>query len=112
MHFLGVDTTRALSLVVSEVDKAHRPWYADGTQLQIPNEDDPRLAQYTPDERKQILQRVRLQKSDPNIMVTEPCAITCRVAPSFVRVGHVDLFARRAEKASQVNVSVHQSSLL
>ena len=112
MHFLGVDTTRALSLVVSEVDKAHRPWYADGTQLQIPNEDDPRLAQYTPDERKQILQRVRLQKSDPNIMVTEPCAITCRVAPSFVRIGHVDLFARRAEKASQVNVSMHQSSLL
>lgn len=36
-------------------------------------------------------------------MITEKCAITCRVAPSFVRVGHVDLFARRAERASQVN---------
>ena len=29
-------------------------------------------------------------------MVEETCAITCRVAPSFVRVGHVDHFARRA----------------
>ena len=27
---------------------------------------------------------------------TEPCAITCRVAPSFLRVGHVELFGRRA----------------
>ena len=30
-------------------------------------------------------------------MVEEPCAITTRVAPSFLRVGHLDLFARRAE---------------
>jgi len=103
MHYLGVDTTRALSLVVSDVDQTQRPWYADGTQLQIPSPDDPRLAQYTPEQRTQILQNVRLQKADPNIMITEPCAITCRVAPSFVRVGHIDLFARRVEKASQVN---------
>ena len=41
--------------------------------------------------------------TQPNILITEKCAITCRVAPSFVRVGHVDLFARRAERASQVN---------
>ena len=33
-------------------------------------------------------------------MVTEPCAITCRVSPSFVRVGHLDLFARRARTAA------------
>ena len=31
-----------------------------------------------------------------DMMVHEPCAITCRVAPSFLRVGHMDLFARRA----------------
>ena len=103
MHYLGIDTTRALSLVVSKVDTIQRPWYAEGTQLQIPTPDDPRLAQYTPEQRVQILQRVRQQKADPNILITEPCAITCRVAPSFVRVGHVDLFARRAERASQEN---------
>ena len=28
--------------------------------------------------------------------ILEPCAISTRVAPSFLRVGHVDLFARRA----------------
>jgi hypothetical protein len=29
------------------------------------------------------------------VMVMEPAAITCRVASSFIRVGHIDLFARR-----------------
>ena len=29
-------------------------------------------------------------------MIVETCAITTRVAPSFTRIGHVDLFARRA----------------
>lgn len=29
-------------------------------------------------------------------MQVEPCAITCRVAPSFLRVGHFELFGRRA----------------
>ena len=32
---------------------------------------------------------------DPDVMIEESCAITCRVAPSFSRVGHVDLFARK-----------------
>ena len=30
------------------------------------------------------------------MMILEPAAILCRVAPSFIRVGHIDLFARRA----------------
>jgi uncharacterized protein YdiU (UPF0061 family) len=30
-------------------------------------------------------------------MIVEACAITTRVAPSFMRIGHLDLFARRAE---------------
>ena len=38
------------------------------------------------------------QKRDPDMMVIETCAITTRVAPSFVRIGHLDLFARRATK--------------
>jgi uncharacterized protein YdiU (UPF0061 family) len=50
---------------------------------------------------------LRNEKADPNIMVEEKMAITCRVAPSFMRVGHVDLFARRVEdKAVQTADSV------
>ena len=60
--------------------------------------DDPRLAQYPPVQRKLILHQLRNEKADPNILIQEKTAITCRVAPSFVRVGHIDLFARRVEK--------------
>lgn len=97
MHSLGIDTTRALSLVKSEKgDTVHRPWYSDDAVLQIPDLDDPRLAQYPEEERRQIIQQLRAtRKADPNMMITEPCAITCRVAKSFVRIGHIDLFARR-----------------
>jgi len=100
MHHLGVRTTRALSLVVSHVDTVARPWYSDQAKLQIPNMDDPRLAKYSETEKRQILSRLRNEKADPNRMITEKCAITCRVSPSFVRIGHVDLFHRRAERAS------------
>lgn len=57
-------------------------------------EDDPRLAG-VPMERRRAMLR---QKRDPDVMVEERCAITTRVAPSFLRVGHIDLFSRRAEK--------------
>jgi len=36
------------------------------------------------------------QSREPDTVIDEPCAISTRVAPSFLRVGHVDLFARRA----------------
>eukprot|EP00536_Pseudo-nitzschia_multiseries_P014767 jgi/Psemu1/262412/estExt_Genewise1Plus.C_7660001 len=72
MHSLGIDTTRALSLVRSDNgDTVLRPWYSDDAQLRA------------------------TRKSDPNMMISEPCAITCRVAKSFVRIGHIDLFSRR-----------------
>ena len=101
MHYLGVETTRALSLIRSRKDTVQRPWYSDDAVLKIPDMDDLRLAQYPPEQRKQIIQQLRnTQKADPNILISEPCAITCRVAPSFTRIGHLDLFARRAEKAS------------
>eukprot|EP00522_Entomoneis_paludosa_P007389 CAMPEP_0172455102 /NCGR_PEP_ID=MMETSP1065-20121228/11894_1 /TAXON_ID=265537 /ORGANISM="Amphiprora paludosa, Strain CCMP125" /LENGTH=640 /DNA_ID=CAMNT_0013207557 /DNA_START=250 /DNA_END=2172 /DNA_ORIENTATION=- len=100
MHHLGISTTRALSLIVSEKDKISRPWYSEGTQLQMPKLDDPRLASYPLEKRKQILEQLRTQKADPNILITEKAAITCRVSPSFTRIGHLDLFARRAERAS------------
>lgn len=97
MYWLGIETTRALSLIKSENgDTAHRPWYSDDAVLQIPSVDDPRLAQYPEEERRQIIRQLRAtRKADPNIMIVEPCAITCRVAKSFVRIGHIDLFARR-----------------
>ena len=97
MHSLGIETTRALSLVQSvNGDTVHRPWYSDDAVLQIPSIDDPRLAQYPEEERRQIIQQLRAnRKADPNMMIVEPCAITCRVAKSFVRIGHIDLFARR-----------------
>ena len=102
MHHLGIRTTRALSLVVSDGpggDTSMRPWYSEGSQRQLPSLDDPRLAQYSDAQKRQILSQLRVQARDnPDIMIEEPCAITCRVSPSFVRVGHLDLFARRATK--------------
>mmetsp|Transcript_11036 Transcript_11036/g.22520 ORF Transcript_11036/g.22520 Transcript_11036/m.22520 type:complete len:746 (+) Transcript_11036:96-2333(+) len=91
MHHLGIATTRALSLVVSDDDdntsedgrrrragcKVNRPWYSDTYRMPTIGE-----------------------KGDPDIMITEPCAITARACPSFVRVGHLDLFAGRAVVAA------------
>ena len=100
MHYLGIQTTRALSLIVSENgNTSQRPWYSDRNKKSVPSIDDPRLAKYSLEERKQIVFQLNAQsKNDPDIMIEEPNAITCRVAPSFVRVGHLDLFARRATK--------------
>uniref|UniRef100_A0A7S3URY2 Selenoprotein O n=1 Tax=Heterosigma akashiwo TaxID=2829 RepID=A0A7S3URY2_HETAK len=104
MHHLGVETTRALSLVVSEGgDVSRRPWYAEalgGPSRALPDMDDPRLAGYSLEQRRQILDQLRNSKRDPDVMVEEPNAITCRVAPSFLRVGHLDLHARRAARAA------------
>ena len=100
MHYLGIETTRALSLIVSEEGStSQRPWYSERNQKSVPTVDDPRLAKYSLEQRKQIVAQLNAQsKNDPDIMIEEPNAITCRVAPSFVRVGHLDLFARRATK--------------
>ena len=69
MHALGVPTSRSLSLYVSKTEKVQRPWYSEGS----------------------------LSK-DPDMMISEPVAISTRVAPSFIRVGQIELFARRARK--------------
>lgn len=69
MHALGVPTSRSLSLYVSKTDTVHRPWYSEGSR-----------------------------SHDPDRMVAEPVAITTRVAPSFLRVGQLELFGRRARK--------------
>ena len=101
MFHLGVDTTRALSLVVSEPpgDVVRRPWYDPATATKPTPKiemDDPRLARFPDEVKRQIIAQTRNAKRDPDVMIVETCAVTTRVAPSFTRVGHVDLFARRA----------------
>ena len=67
MHALGVPTSRSLSLFMSRSEGVRRPWYSPGSRA-----------------------------FEPDVMVDNPAAITTRVAPSFLRVGQLELFARRA----------------
>jgi uncharacterized protein YdiU (UPF0061 family) len=67
MHALGVPTSRSLTLTMSRAEGVRRPWYAPGSR-----------------------------SFEPDILVNNPAAITTRVAPSFLRVGQLELFARRA----------------
>lgn len=69
MHALGVPTSRALSLYVSKTEKVQRPWYSEGSR-----------------------------SKDPDRFISEAVAISTRVAPSFIRVGQLELFGRRARK--------------
>ena len=100
MHHLGISTTRALSLIVSDSgDTSTRPWYSDEAQArELPSMDDPRLSRYSDDQKREILRQLAAQmKSDPDTLQQEKNAITTRVARSFSRIGHLDLFARRVE---------------
>mmetsp|Transcript_140584 Transcript_140584/g.244738 ORF Transcript_140584/g.244738 Transcript_140584/m.244738 type:complete len:609 (+) Transcript_140584:280-2106(+) len=97
MHHMGVQTTRALSLVMSHGESISRPWYSNENKPKVPAMDDPRLAQYPPELRKALLAQVIDQYRQPDRMVQETCAITTRVAPSFFRVGHMELFRRRVQ---------------
>ena len=67
MHALGVPTSRSLTLYVSHAESVRRPWYSENSR-----------------------------SMDPDVMVDNPAAISTRVAPSFLRVGQLELFARRA----------------
>ena len=69
MHALGVPTSRSLSLYVSKTEKVQRPWYSPGSH-----------------------------SHNPDMLVSEAAAISTRVAPSFIRVGQLELFARRTRK--------------
>ncbi len=69
MAALGVPTSRALCLFVSNSETITRPWYSPGSR-----------------------------SAEPDRMVNEPAAITTRAAPSFLRVGQLELFGRRARK--------------
>lgn len=67
MQALGVPTSRSLTLYVSKSETVTRPWYSQDSH-----------------------------STDPDILVDYPVAISTRVAPSFLRVGQLELFARRA----------------
>ncbi len=69
MHALGVPTSRSLSLYVSKTEKVERPWYSEGSR-----------------------------STDPDMLISDAVAISTRVAPSFIRVGQLELFGRRARK--------------
>lgn len=69
MHALGIPTSRSLSLYTSKTETVRRPWFTKGSY-----------------------------SKDPEVMIEEAVAITTRVAPSFIRVGQLELFGRRARK--------------
>lgn len=74
MHALGVPTSRSLTLYTSSSEKVQRPWFHNGSY-----------------------------SKDPEVMIEEDVAITTRVAPSFLRVGQLELFGRRARKNEHPN---------
>ncbi len=69
MHALGIPTSRSLTLYVSKSETVERPWYSQSSK-----------------------------SFNPDIMTTNPVAIATRVAPSFLRVGQLELFSRRVRK--------------
>ena len=69
MNELGIPTSRSLSLYVSQSETVKRPWFTQGSY-----------------------------SKDPEVMIDEKVAISTRVAPSFLRVGQLELFGRRARK--------------
>lgn len=74
MHALLIPTTRSLTLYLSKDEKVRRPWFLNGSHSR-----------------------------DPEVMIDENVAITTRVASSFIRVGQLELFGRRARKNEHSN---------
>eukprot|EP00008_Paramoeba_atlantica_P002732 CAMPEP_0201482438 /NCGR_PEP_ID=MMETSP0151_2-20130828/6728_1 /ASSEMBLY_ACC=CAM_ASM_000257 /TAXON_ID=200890 /ORGANISM="Paramoeba atlantica, Strain 621/1 / CCAP 1560/9" /LENGTH=610 /DNA_ID=CAMNT_0047865153 /DNA_START=89 /DNA_END=1921 /DNA_ORIENTATION=+ len=89
MHHLGIPTTRAISLVVSNEEVIQRAWYSGKKNAMAAFE------RMHPLQRMMFFQALR----DPDVVIEEKAAISCRVAPSFMRVGHLQLFERRVKKA-------------
>ena len=69
MNALNIPTSRSLSLYTSKEETVSRPWFTQGSYSR-----------------------------DPEVMIEENVAISTRVAPSFIRVGQLELFARRTRK--------------
>ena len=66
MHSLGIETSRSLTLYVSKSEKVNRPWYTKDNN-----------------------------SFNPDVLLETPTAISTRVSSSFLRVGQIELFARR-----------------
>ena len=75
MDALGIPTSRSLTLFVSQSEKVRRPWYSKGSRY-----------------------------FEPDVMIDNQAAITTRVAPSFLRVGQIELFARRVRNLSLIHI--------
>ena len=71
MHSLGVPTTRSLTLFVSQKDTVKRPWYKKNSE-----------------------------SFEPEILKDNLIAVSTRVATSFLRIGQIELFARRCKNNS------------
>src|SRR5690606_14452224 len=69
MHSLGIPTSRSLTLFTSKKEQVTRPWFNENSY-----------------------------SKDPEVMIEEDVAITTRAASSFLRVGQIELFGRRARK--------------
>ncbi|WWW10694.1 protein adenylyltransferase SelO family protein [Arcobacter cryaerophilus gv. pseudocryaerophilus] len=69
MHSLGIPTSRSLTLFTSKKEQVSRPWFKE-----------------------------KSSSYEPEVMIEEDVAITTRVASSFLRVGQIELFGRRARK--------------
>ncbi|OCL86804.1 hypothetical protein AAX26_01110 [Aliarcobacter thereius] len=74
MHSLGIPTSRSLTLFTSKKEQVSRPWFKE-----------------------------KSSSYEPEVMIKEDVAITTRVASSFLRVGQIELFARRARKNEYEN---------
>lgn len=82
MHALGIPTSRSLTLFTSTTETVTRPWYSEQSQ-----------------------------SYEPDILVDNPVAISTRVAPSFIRVGQLELFARRTRN-KEYDHAPHELRLL
>ena len=69
INALGIATSRSLTLFTSKKEQVSRPWFNENSY-----------------------------SKDPEVMIEEDVAITTRVASSFLRVGQIELFGRRARK--------------
>ena len=83
MHALGVPTSRSLTLYTSTTETVTRPWFSHGSY-----------------------------SYDPDIMIEEKVAISTRVAPSFIRVGQLELFGRRARKEEHTKAKEELAQLV
>ena len=131
MHHMGVPTTRALSLVGAAGETVQRPWYStttyggDANASTSCDDTDARCVLWAGAgecERNAAYMESRCAKScakcnakwsgrsrgamhGGDVHQHERCAITTRVSRSFLRVGHFELYGRRARSGPSASTS-------